>query len=116
MLRCADGSYYVGHTDNLEGRVAAHQEGIVRGYTTNRRPVQLVSSDWFHSRDEGFACERQLKGWSRAKKEALVRGDWESLPALAQGLTNRNRPQASPAAADAPSASTRQQLVSALAV
>ena len=91
MLRCIDGSYYVGHTDELEARIAAHAQGMIPGYTSTRRPVRLVWSEDFHTRDEAFRAERQIKGWSREKKEALSRGDWEALPALAQGLSNRNR-------------------------
>jgi predicted GIY-YIG superfamily endonuclease len=84
VLRCADDSYYVGHTDNLEMRLAQHQAGELAGYTKTRRPVQLVYSDTFGSRDEAFAAEQQLKGWSRKKKEALVRGDWDQLRRLAK--------------------------------
>ena len=84
MLRCADGSYYVGHTDNLEQRLAAHQSGKIRGYTSSRRPVELVWSDVFRSRDEAWQRERQLMGWSRRKKEALIRGDWDGLQELSR--------------------------------
>ena len=83
MLRCSDDSYYVGHTEELEGRIAAHQSGQIPGYTQMRRPLQLVWSQDFHSREEALAAERQIKGWSRAKKEALIRSDWESLSLLA---------------------------------
>ena len=83
MLRCADGHYYVGHTDDLDSRIAQHQAGAIPGYAEKRRPVTLVWSDRFPERDQAFAAERQIKGWSRAKKEALIRGDWEALRALA---------------------------------
>src|SRR5437868_2813517 len=83
ILRCADGSYYVGHTDDLEARVAAHHSGLIEGYTQKRRPVTLVWSQEFSERDEAFRAERQIKGWSRAKKEALIRGDWEAVQLLA---------------------------------
>jgi tRNA/rRNA methyltransferase len=79
MVRCADGSYYVGHTDDLEARIGAHQAGLIEGYTQKRRPVALVWSQDFPERDQAFRAERQIKGWSRAKKEALIRGDWEAL-------------------------------------
>ena len=79
MLRCADGSYYVGHTDDLESRVGLHNSGQVPGYTHDRRPLQLVWSEQFSDRDSAFAAERQIKGWSRVKKEALVRGDWDGI-------------------------------------
>jgi tRNA/rRNA methyltransferase len=84
MLRCADGSYYVGHTDDLEPRVVAHQCGSIPGYTQNKRPVALVWSQDFASRDEALAAERQIKGWSRVKKEALIAGDWDRVCALAR--------------------------------
>jgi tRNA/rRNA methyltransferase len=83
MLRCADLSYYVGHTDDLETRFAAHQSGLIEGYTQKRRPLELVWSQDFAERDEAFRAERQIKGWSRAKKEALIRGDWDALHLLA---------------------------------
>jgi predicted GIY-YIG superfamily endonuclease len=83
MLTCADGSYYVGHTDDLERRVAAHQDGTFGGYTAKRRPVTLSYAEVFDTRDGAFRRERQLKGWSRAKKEALAREDWLALQRLA---------------------------------
>ena len=84
LLRCSDGHYYAGHTDDLDARIAQHQAGAIPGYTQKRRPVTLVWSDRFPERDQAFAAERQIKGWSRAKKEALIRGDWEALSALAK--------------------------------
>ena len=86
MLRCADGSYYVGHTDDLDARLGAHQSGLIDGYTQKRRPVILAWSQEFGDRDEAFAAERQIKGWSRAKKEALIRGDWDGVQALSRKL------------------------------
>ena len=71
MLRCSDGSYYVGHTDDIERRVAEHQLGKYSDYTSRRRPVEMVFCQQLSSRDEAFALERKLKGWTRAKKEAL---------------------------------------------
>ena len=84
LLRCADGSYYAGHTDNLEQRIGQHQSGTLGGYTARRRPITLVWSERFASRDEAFAAERKLKGWSRAKKEALIAGDWALVSELAR--------------------------------
>ena len=84
MLRCADNSYYTGHTDDLVVRVAQHGEGSLSGYTAKRRPVELVWSESFPTRDEAFAAERRIKGWSRAKKEALIAGDWERIRKLAR--------------------------------
>jgi tRNA/rRNA methyltransferase len=90
ILRCSDGSYYVGHTEDLEVRVAAHQSGLIEGYTQKRRPVTLVWSQDFPDRDQAFAAERQIKGWSRAKKEALIRGDLEGLRFLSRKLFVRS--------------------------
>ena len=84
LLRYNDGSYYVGHTDDLETRMAQHQTGATGGYTAPRRPVTLVWSETFPTRDEAFAAERRIKGWSRAKKEALIAGDWDRLRMLAR--------------------------------
>jgi tRNA/rRNA methyltransferase len=79
MLRCSDGSYYVGHTDDIDARIAQHQSGFVPGGTQRRRPVTLVWSERFPDRDQAFTAERQIKNWSRAKKEALIASDWDSL-------------------------------------
>ncbi|WP_454887103.1 GIY-YIG nuclease family protein [Sphingomonas oryzagri] len=83
MLRCADDRYYVGHTDALEHRVAQHQAGKGCSYTAKRLPVHLIWSQEFPSRAEALTAERQIKGWSRAKKEALIAGDWARLHELA---------------------------------
>ena len=85
ILRCSDRSYYTGSTRaDLEQRVARHDAGAFGGYTATRRPVTLVFSQWFDRITDAIAAERQLKGWSRAKKEALIRGDFEQLPALSR--------------------------------
>jgi predicted GIY-YIG superfamily endonuclease/proteasome lid subunit RPN8/RPN11 len=86
LLRCNDGSYYAGHTDDLEVRMSQHQSGTLPGYTAQRLPVTLVWSESFQTRDDAFAVERNLKGWSRAKKEALIAGDWDQISMLARGL------------------------------
>ena len=83
VLRCADGSYYTGHTDELERRIAQHQSGELKGYTLTRRPVTLMWSQEFATRDEALRAEQQIKGWSRPKKEALIRGDWDGVHLLA---------------------------------
>lgn len=86
ILRCADGSYYVGSTrSTLELRVAEHNAGTFGGYTKRRRPVELVFHQEFDRITDAIAAERQLKGWTRAKKEALIRGDLETLHRLAKG-------------------------------
>ena len=84
MLHCADRSFYVGHTDNLEQRMAQHETGAMPGYTAKRLPVALVWSEQFPSRIEALEAERQVKGWSRAKKLALIRSDWTLISELAQ--------------------------------
>ena len=85
ILECSDGSYYTGHTDDLEKRLAEHMTGAIRScYTFERRPLALVHSSQFVSRDEALAMERRVKGWSRAKKEALIRGDWNEVSRLAR--------------------------------
>lgn len=86
ILRCNDGSYYAGHTDDLDLRIAQHQTAALGGYTAKRLPVRLVWSESFPTRDEAFAAERRIKGWSRAKKEALIAGDWELVSKLAHGF------------------------------
>src|SRR5512142_1063310 len=83
MLECSDRSLYVGHTDELETRLAQHESGALGGYTSTRRPVRLVWSEELASREEALTCELQLKGWSRAKKWALVQGDWGRIRELA---------------------------------
>ena len=75
MLRCADGTYYVGQTQDLEARVWHHQSGVVRGYTFSRRPVELVWSEAFEERVQAMEAERVLKGWSQVKKKAFLAGD-----------------------------------------
>jgi predicted GIY-YIG superfamily endonuclease len=84
MLRCADGSYYVGHTDNIALRFGQHQTGAYAGYTYKRRPVELVWSESFQTRDDAKMAERQVKGWGRPKKEALIAGDWRRISELAK--------------------------------
>ncbi len=85
ILRCSDGSYYTGHTEDLESRLAAHHRGFIKGYTVNRRPVRLVYSYEFADRADALEMERRIKGWTRRKKEALIRGDWAELRRLSRG-------------------------------
>jgi len=84
ILRCADGSYYTGtsRADDLETRISQHNQGFFEGYTAKRRPVTLVYSAHFEHITDAIAYERQVKGWSRAKKEALICGDFERLQQL----------------------------------
>jgi putative endonuclease len=85
ILRCCDDSYYIGTTvGDLETRVADHQAGVYHGYTALRRPVILVFHHHFDRLEDAAAAERQVKGWRREKKEALIRGDYGALPFLAR--------------------------------
>ena len=85
IVECSDGSYYARHTDNIEVRISQHEQGIfVNCYTYKRRPVKLVYVETFGTRDEAFAAERQVKGWSRRKKLALIEGDFDRLRYLAK--------------------------------
>ncbi|HHL3493022.1 TPA: GIY-YIG nuclease family protein [Legionella pneumophila] len=80
ILQCSDKSYYTGQTDNLEKRLTQHQDKMIPGcYTSTRLPIQLKFSQEFMSREEALNAERQIKGWSRRKKEALIKGDWQAL-------------------------------------
>ena len=96
ILRCADGSYYVGTTrGSLEKRVAEHNAGTFDGYTALRRPVTLVFHQYFERIEDAISAERQVKGWRREKKEALIQGDFAALPALARRPSRRAPPERS---------------------
>jgi putative endonuclease len=91
MLHCADRSFYVGHTDDLENRIALHRHGEIKGYTSTRLPVTLVWSSAFPTRYEALVAERQIKGWSRAKKLGLISGDWKLISALSKNASEKER-------------------------
>ncbi|MFZ5735228.1 MAG: GIY-YIG nuclease family protein [Pseudomonadota bacterium] len=92
ILRCADGSLYTGTTrGSLETRINQHNAGAYPGYTESRRPVTLIHSEWFVRIEDAIAAERKLKSWTRAKKEAFIRGDFDVLKRLAK----RQRPHPS---------------------
>ena len=100
MLRCADGSFHIGSAtgDDLTKRVAEHQAGTYPGYTFTRRPVRLVWSEHFSRITDAIAVERKLKGWSRAKKQALIKQDWSASSSFPNGVAvarfqRRKRPQ-----------------------
>ena len=97
MLRCADDSFYVGSAtgDDLNRRIIEHQIGARPGYTFTRRPVTLVWSEHFDRITDAIAVERQVKGWSRAKKEALILGDWDRIRLLAKRRAGRLRSETS---------------------
>lgn len=79
ILKCADGSYYVGSTRNLEARVRQHAIGAGAEYTRRRLPVELAFSAEFENVAEAHGMEKRVQGWSRAKREALIRGDFAAL-------------------------------------
>jgi predicted GIY-YIG superfamily endonuclease len=87
IARCADGTLYVGHTEDLSAREDAHNAGHGARYTAARRPVRIVYSEQFHSTEEAMERERQLKGWTITKKEALVSKDVSRL----KGISKRSR-------------------------
>jgi len=87
-MRCSDGSYYTGHTDDLDNRIAEHQTGEIPGYTSTRRPVEVVFVQEFATREEALSAELQIKDWGRKKKEAMIRGDWKEVQRLAWGKRN----------------------------
>ncbi len=89
ILRCADGKYYTGHTDDLERRYAEHQTGGYSDFTSRRRPVELIWADNFTTREEALQSELRVKKWSRAKKEALAAGDWNRLGYFAKPPSER---------------------------
>src|SRR4029078_13358973 len=94
MLRCRDGTYYVGSANDLERRIHEHHTGAYGGYTSTRLPVELVWSEIFEIVTDAVAAERQLKGWSRGKKEALIRGEWEQVKFLSK--RRAGKPRSSP--------------------
>lgn len=88
ILHCRNRKYYVGSTrDTLERRVNEHNAGVYDGFTKSRRPVDLVFSEEFDRITGAIAAERQLEGWSRAKNEALIRGDLHALVRLSGNRT-----------------------------
>lgn len=117
ILRCADGSYYTGHADNLEKRIGEHLAGAIPScYTFKRRPLELVFSQDFTTREEALASEQQIKGWSRKKKEAMMQGDWAEVSRLAKSTTAvRPEPfgcaQENPVGEPNPNHSVRPELV-----
>ena len=94
ILQCADGSYYTGHTDNLEQRLVQHQLRYFPDcYTANRLPVELKYQQAFPCREEALAAGQKIKGWSRKKKEAMMQGDWSLVSHLARSHSAPSEPQ-----------------------
>jgi len=85
ILCCSDNSYYTGVTNDLERRLYERENSLdSKSYTFKRRPVKLVFHEMFNDINQAIAFEKQLKGWSRAKKEAIINGDWDLLPGLSK--------------------------------
>ncbi|MEK6571624.1 MAG: GIY-YIG nuclease family protein, partial [Bacteroidota bacterium] len=82
IVQCSDGSYYTGCSTDLRQRLEQHNDGTFPGYTAKRRPVVLKWYGETNDINSAIAAKRQIKGWSRAKKEALIRGDWGALHEL----------------------------------
>ena len=90
ILKCSDGSYYTGSTSNIEKRLSEHQHGEVKGYTQNRRPIELVFSENFDDVYYAISAERKIKRWTRAKKEALIEGNFNLLHKLSECRNDSN--------------------------
>ena len=88
ILKCIDGSYYTGHTDNLELRLSRHADGKPGGYTAARLPVTLIFVEQFETCVAALEMEMRIKGWSRKKKEAMMCGNWKEVQRLAWGTRN----------------------------
>ena len=91
ILECADGSYYVGSTRNLEQRIFQHQQGLGAKYASNRLPVKLVYGEEYDRVADAYAREKQVQGWRREKRVALINGDPELLPALAKKIFDKRK-------------------------
>ncbi len=88
ILRCNDDSYYTGHTDDLDKRIAEHNDGKYEGYTSKRLPVTLVFVEVFASREEALDAEFKIKPWSRFKKEILINEGWAGMRGFKARLKN----------------------------
>lgn len=91
ILKCGDGSFYVGSTRNLDLRFMQHQQGMGSRYTSARLPVQLVYYEEYDKVSEAYSREKQVQGWSRRKREALINGSPELLPTLAKKVFNKSK-------------------------
>jgi putative endonuclease len=94
ILKCSDDSYYTGVTNNLEKRINEHQSGIIKGYTSKRLPIRLLFSERFSDINQAIKFEKQIKGWSRKKKEALINRDFDLLVKLSN-INKYNKPHPS---------------------
>ena len=105
LLRCADESFYVGSTWDLEQRLNQHAQGCPGSYTEKRRPVNLCWAQEYERIDDAWIAERRIHGWSRAKKQALIEGRFCDLPRLSRNYAEFGSPTSdgSPASAESPS-------------
>ena len=90
ILECSDGSYYTGSTNNLELRLQQHQAGEGANHTKKRLPVTLVYYEQYERIDEAFFREKQVQGWSRKKKEALIENRPQDLPFLSKNYMDKD--------------------------
>ena len=91
ILECSDGSYYTGVTNDVDRRFGEHQSGFdTSSYTYSRRPVKLVYAQFFDSPSAAIEFEKRVKGWSRAKKEALINEEFHRLPELSKNRQGDN--------------------------
>ena len=90
ILECSNGTFYTGSTKDLAKRIEEHENGLGANYTKKHLPVKLVYYEEFDRIDEAFYREKQVQGWSRKKKEALICGEFSSLPKLAKKDFNKN--------------------------
>jgi len=91
ILECADGSYYVGSTKDINQRMAQHLSGLGSRYTAGRLPVKLVYAEEYERIADAYSREKQVQNWSRAKRKALNNGDYDSLPPLAKKRFEKNK-------------------------
>jgi len=85
ILKCSDNSFYTGITNNLERRIAEHNSGLKKGtYTFSRRPVELKFHQDFNDVLQAIYFEKKIKGWTRAKKKALIEGNWDMIQILSE--------------------------------
>ena len=92
ILECSDGSYYTGSTKDIDRRLAEHQNREGANHTKKRLPVRLLYYEQYDRIDTAFYREKQVQGWSRAKKEALIKGDLEGLPGLSMAYRDKDTP------------------------
>ena len=86
ILKCCDGSYYTGHTDNIEKRMSEYQLGKIKCYTSNKLPVKLAFMEILASRYEALSAERKIKKWTRRKKEVLIKRGWSAMKGISKKL------------------------------